>query len=271
MYELELEKGSYIIVFKYDTNIYLATTYHQKDVSDDENSDAITQTMTIDGENITVAATDTIDLNKDVSNINLGLVVRSTFDLSIKKYINKITVKGSNKTSEYAQKENATLAKVEIGAKDLSNSLVVIEYKIKVTNNGEISGYAKNIVDYMPQTLNFNSSMNSDWYMSGNSLYNKSLANTKIEPGETKELTLILTKQMTETNTGLVNNKAGILETGNDSGAENKSNESGSADVIISVSTGALINYILITFGALTMLIGIAFIINKKIFERSIK
>ena len=54
--------------------------------------------------------------------------------------------------------------------------------------------------------------MNKDWYEQGGKLYNSSLANEKIAPGETKTLTLVLTKQMTENNTGTVNNLAEIAE-----------------------------------------------------------
>ena len=122
----------------------------------------------------------------------------------------------------------------------------------------------------MPKTLSFNSNLNSDWYVSGDNLYNTSLANTKIEPGETKELTLVLTKQMTDSNTGLVNNKVSIAETSNDLGAKNESNDKGSADVIISVSTGALVNYVATTVITLIILAGLAFLVNKKYLSKKI-
>lgn len=40
------------------------------------------------------------------------------------------------------------MAKIDIPAKYLSNSKVFIEYSIKVKNEGELIGYAKQIVDY---------------------------------------------------------------------------------------------------------------------------
>ena len=226
--------------------------------------------MNIGGNTITVGATDTITLDDNISNIDIGLITRSTFDLSLKKYVSKITVTNNSKKQIYEQKDNTTLAKAEIKAKNLEGSLVVIEYKIAVTNVGEVAGYARNIVDYMPATLNFNSSMNSDWYMSGNNLYNTSLANTKIEPGETKELTLVLTKTMSNANTGLVNNKAEITESSNELGIKDKTNDQGSANVIISVSTGALVNYITTTIFTLVVLAGLAYLVNKKYLSRKI-
>ncbi len=122
----------------------------------------------------------------------------------------------------------------------------------------------------MPSSLSFNSSLNSDWYISGNNLYNTSLANTKIEPGESKELTLILTKTMTDSNTGLVNNKAEITESSNELGIKDETNEKGSADVIISVSTGALVNYVATTIITLVVLAGLAYLVNKKYLSKKI-
>lgn len=269
-YKLDLVKGKYILVFKYDTNVYTTTTYQVKGANDTENSDAISREISIDGNTITAGTTDTINLEKNISNIDVGLILRSTFDLKLQKYVGKITVKNDSKTSEYAQKENTTLAKAEIKSKNLSGSLVVIEYKIKVTNTGDVAGYARNIVDYMPSSLSFNSSLNSDWYISGNNLYNTSLANTKIEPGESKELTLVLTKTMTDSNTGLVNNKAEITESSNELGIKDETNEKGSADVIISVSTGALVNYVATTIITLIVLAGLAYLVNKKYLSKKI-
>ena len=269
-YQFNLENGKYIILFHYDNSIYTTTTYQVKGASDTENSDAIEREVTINGTASTVGATDTITVDKDTSNIDIGLITRNTFDLKVDKYVSKITVTNNDKTTTYDQKENTTLAKAEIKSKNLNGSLVVIEYKIKVTNNGQLAGYARNIVDYMPSTLSFNSSLNSDWYISGNNLYNTSLANTKIEPGESKELTLVLTKTMTESNTGLVNNKAEITESSNEQGIKDETNDKGSADVIISVSTGALVNYIATTVITLIVLAGLAYLVNKKYLSKKI-
>lgn len=269
-YKLELPKGKYIIVFKYDSNLYTTTTYQIKGANETENSDAISRKITINGNNITAGTTDTIKLEKNISNIDIGLILRSTFDLKLQKYVSKITVKNDSKTTTYDQKENTTLAKAEIKSKNLNGSLVVIEYKIKITNIGDVAGYARNVVDYMPSTLNFNSSLNSDWYISGKNVYSTSLANTKIEPGESKELTLILTKTMTESNTGLVNNKAEIIESSNELGIKDETNVKGSADVIISVSTGALVNYVVTTLITLIVLAGLAYIVNKKYLSKKI-
>ena len=276
----DVEKGKYIVVFDYDTENYIPTTYQADIASDSINSDAITSEITIDGEEKAATITDTVDLQENKTNIDLGLIDASIFDLSLTKTINKVTVITSQgtKISNYDGKD---LVKTEINSKYLAGSTVIVEYKIKVTNEGEISGYVKSIVDYKPTDLNFDSSLNKGWYMSNGNLYYSGLANTKIESGDTKEIMLTLTKTMTNLNTGLVNNMAEIAEDYNTLGLKDKDSTAGnkqkseddlsSANLIINVKTGAAINYILLTISILILLIGIAYLFNKTILKVKIK
>ena len=248
-YSLKLSKGKYIFIFKYDNSLYKATTYKVKGASDEECSYVVEGEYTLNGQKITGGATDEITLDGDLSNLNIGLISKNTFDLQIQKSVSKIIVKNSAGTKTYEQKDGTELAKAEIKSKYLKDSLVVIEYKMKITNAGSVAGYAKNIEDNLPATLTFSSEMNKDWYKSGTKIYNTSLANTLIKPGESKEVTLVLTKTMTESNTGLINNKASISVSSNVDGMEDKNNNDSQANVIISVSTGALVSYIAVVLG----------------------
>ena len=248
-YSLKLSKGKYIFIFKYDNSLYKATTYKVKGASEEECSYVVEGEYTLNGQKITGGATDEITLDGDLSNLNIGLISKNTFDLQIQKSVSKIIVKNSAGTKTYEQKDGTELAKAEIKSKYLKDSLVVIEYKMKITNAGSVAGYAKNIEDNLPATLTFSSEMNKDWYKSGTKIYNTSLANTLIKPGESKEVTLVLTKTMTESNTGLINNKASISVSSNIDGMEDKNNNDSQANVIISVSTGALVSYIAVVLG----------------------
>ena len=277
----ELNNGNYILLFDYNNEKYFLTQYKKEGVNNSVNSDAKIVNMNIDGTSKNVASTDTIEIDKEnISNIDIGLINAKKFDLKLTKTISQITISNSQGVTK-KEFNNETLAKTEIKAKYLRESIAVIEYKIRVTNEGQVSGYAQEIVDYKPTGLEFNSSLNKDWYKEGENLYSKSLANKKIEPGETVELTLILTKKMTESNTGLINNKAEISKSYNTLGIEDidsktgnkKADEDdlGSADVIISVSTGTLVNYLVVTT-LILIIIGIGtFIISKKIIEKSIE
>ena len=188
---MDLEEGNYIVIFYYDTETYKATTYKAKGISEEENSSAIEKEVSINGITKTVGATDTLSLNKNIANVNLGITKRGHFNLKIDKSVSKITVKNNEGTKNYEQKDGTTLAKAEIRSKYLKGSLIVIEYKIKITNNGDVAGYAKNIEDTLPQTLTFNSSMNKEWYKSGSNVYTTSLANTLINPRRNKRNNII--------------------------------------------------------------------------------
>lgn len=269
-----IEAGKYIVVFDYDTNKYKPTQYQKEGVGESNNSDAIVKEIQINGAKTSVTATDILEIKADMNNIDLGLIEVKKFDLELTKTVSKITVSNDSETKEYSFNE-ATLSKVEIEAKKLKKSKVSIEYTIKIKNAGEIAGYAKNIVDYLPAEIEFDQDLNKDWYKQDEYIYNKSLANEEIKPGETKEIKLILTKTMTDENTGLISNIAEIAEAENTLGIsdvdstplnrKNGEDDIGKADVIIGVKTGTIVKYILFTMAMLALSGGSIYLINKKV------
>ena len=272
----KIPNGQYIVLFEYDTNEY-EPTYCKKDGVDDSiNSKVVLKNITINGETKAYAVTDTINLQDNISNINIGLKEKLVFDLQLDKYISKVSIKNKKGTKSYDYND-ATFAKVEIYRKQVAGTVVALEYTIKVKNNGEIAGYAKNVKDYLSNGLTFSSELNPDWYLSGNELYTSKFANEPINPGEEKEVKLILTKTMTNENTGVVNNRAEIAEAYNEYGiSDNNStpnnnmageNDLGSADVIIGVSTGGtIIAYIiLVIINTVLIAIAIKLMIKNKI------
>lgn len=264
-YSLEnLQKGNYLIVFEYDTKKYSITEYKKQGISEENNSDAIGVSKTIEGIERNVAITDSINIKNNYSNIDLGLIENQNEKIQLKKTVSNITVINKEGTKKY-KFNNTELAKVEIASKNLSGSNIVIEYSIEVVNSGSTGMYVKNIVDYLPSSLVFTSTMNKEWYKKDNKLYNSSLSKTLIKPGETKKLKLILTKKMTTTNTGLINNKAKIDSTYSMDGKEYTSNEISSADVIISVKTGETLIYTLFIIIIICMSVGIAYIIRRRL------
>lgn len=275
-----LEDGEYLVVFVYNSAKYDLTQYKKTGVSQSTNSDVINVNMQIDGKETKVAVSDIIKLaGSNVRNIDIGLCESEKSDLRLDKYIRQITLTYGNtvKTYEY---EDVKLAKVEIPAKELSNATVIVEYKIAVTNEGAIGNYVKKIVDYIPKDMKFNSELNRDWYQSSNGdIYNSSLANTKLESGETLEVTLTLTKKMTDDNVGIVNNNAEIYEVYNEEGildidstpANKASGEDdmSAADVVISVKTGDAIMYTAIISTIICIAIGVSiYYIRKYVLRR---
>ena len=271
----KVPNGEYIVVFEYDTSKYILTTYEKAGVSEENNSKVINKKITQNNEEKTVGATEIIKLNNNnVANINIGLQEAKVFDLKLDKTVNRITIQNSKGTvtKEY---DNATLAKAEIDAKLVNATTVVVEYTIKVTNEGEVDAYVRKIADYLSSDYKFSSELNKDWYQADGNVYTTSLANQKIAPGESKEIKLIVTKQMTESNTGLIPNTAEIVESYNelglqdvDSTAGNKvkgEDDMGTAEVILSIKTGEVVTTITLIITTVAILLAGSYLIARKI------
>lgn len=269
-------KGKYTVIFLYDTANYSSTSYRKDGVDSTVNSDAIDIQITLDGIKRTAAITEEIVISdSNIYNIDLGLVVNPKFDLKLDKTVSKITVQDSTGTKTYDY-EDTKLAKRDLIGKQINSTTIVVEYKIKVTNEGAVSGYVKKIADYVPSELKFSSELNKDWYEGQNgTIYNASLANTLINPGETKEVTLLLTKKLSEENIGLIHNSAEIYEAYNDLGLEDIDSTPGnkqtdeddqsSADVLLTVKTGETILFIGLTLGIISTIAIGAYVIKRKI------
>lgn len=279
-YEFDnLKSNEYIVVFLYDASKYNITDYQKENVGASYNSDATCMKIVLDGEQRYAGVTDTIKIsNSNERDVDIGLYVSEKFDLKLDKYISKITVTTPTNGTKVYNYNNSKLTKHEIYGKDVGSSSIVAEYKIVVTNEGQVEGYAKKIIDYLPQDAKFNSELNKDWYLADSTgvVYNSSLANEKIMPGQTKEVTLVLTYSITEKNIGkLINNNAEIYESYNeqglediDSNAANKlesEDDMSNADIIISLATGKIILYVSLTIAVIVLLGFGIFEIKKRV------
>jgi len=270
-------KGNYIVIFLYDSGKYSATTYKAEGIDEITNSDAIDTKIILDGETLNVAITNNIMVeDRSIYNVNLGLVEAPKFDLSINKTISKITVQDPTGTKVYEYSNNENLTKVEFVEKYLAQTTIIVEYKMTVKNEGAVEGYVKKIADYLPKEMSFSSELNRDWYENENGIiYNSSLANTKILPGETKEVTLVLTKSVNENSLGTISNTAEIFEAYNDLGIEdydsnegnNSSNEDdlSRADIVLAIKTGKMVTFIGLTLSIILIIGTSAYFIKKKV------
>ena len=180
------------------------------------------------------------------NNVNSGNIQNRKFDLSLQKTVNKVTVYTSKGKNEKTF-NNENLAKIEIHRRDINGAKVLVDYTIKVTNEGNEPGAVSSIVDYLPSGFNLETT-NSNWTEQDGKLYTQSLAGQIIYPGESREVTLTLSKVMSETSTGIFANTAEIAEVINEASradidstpGNNKQGEddTGKAEIIISVGTG---------------------------------
>ena len=269
-------QGKYSVIFFYDSAKYSPTTYKKSGVSEEQNSDAIDKTVNYEGKDQIAAVTEEIVLaDTNQFNIDLGIVEDAKFDLKLDKVVQAITVNNGKNTKEHVY--NSKLAKLDFESKYANTSSMVVEYKFTITNEGGIAGYVKKLADYLPEELKFNSELNKDWYEGKDGvIYNASLANTIINPGESKEVTLILTKNMNgDDDFGLINNSAEIYEASNDYGALDIDSTPGNkatneddystANVLTSVKTGDVVIYTTLIITIITIVgVGI-YMIKKKV------
>lgn len=277
-----INKGEYLVVFLYDASKYDITAYKKEGIGESYNSDATNMKIVLDGEQRYAGVTDTIKIsNNNIRDIDIGLYISEKFDLRLDKYISKVTVTTPSDGSKVYNYNNSKLTKREIYGKDVGKSNIVVEYKIVVTNEGQIDGYAKKLIDYLPQEAKFNTELNKDWYLSkeNGAVYNSSLANEKIMPGQSKEVKLILSYSITEKNIGkLLNNNAEIYESYNeqglndmDSNPANKlesEDDMSAADMIISLATGKIVLYVSLTIAVIVLLGFGIFEIKKRVLNK---
>ncbi|MBR3249575.1 MAG: hypothetical protein IKF83_02625, partial [Clostridia bacterium] len=238
-----IQEGNYVVIFKYDTNLYRITEYKKSGVQQDLNCDFVEDTITINQKQEKVGVTDSINVKSNITNIDIGLIKNKQKELKIEKYINKVTVT-TNKGKNEINYNDKKLVKTEIRAKEIDGAEVKVLYRIVVTNNGDSKTNIGNIIENIPNGFEFSGTLNSNWVRyTDTKLINTSAKNYSLESGESAEFFITLKKQMTSDTTGTFKN---VVEL---------DNMNSSAELIISVSTG-MITYVII---AVAILIGLLF------------
>lgn len=109
------------------------------------------------------------------------------------------------------------IVKVDLHRKHINDVTVKFRYSIRVINEGEIAGYAKEVKDYIPEGLKFLAEDNSQWtQVSDNIITTDALANTLLQPGEYADVEVVLTWINNADNMGLKVNTAEISKDYND-------------------------------------------------------
>ena len=217
--------------------------------------------------------------NEDDDDYDTVLV--KTFDLSLIKYVSKVIVTedGVTKETETGNTGNNStdmIPKVEIHRKKLDSTSVKFAYTIRITNEGDVEGFAKEITDYVPEGLEFSEEDNTGWTNKENRIIaTRALEDTLIEPGESKDVTVIFRWIQGKDNLGLKTNIAEISEDYNkedipdrDSTPGNKKlgeDDIDTAEVLLAISTGIKNNAITyITIGSVILIVLATGIISIK-------
>ena len=200
------------------------------------------------------------------------------FDLALRKWVTQAIVIENGKqkvtnTGHKAEDDPEQVVKVEIAKSKINKVVVKFKYSIRITNEGEIAGYAKEISDYIPTGLKFVQADNPDWKEVDGKIVTDKLANTLLQPGESAEVEVLLTWINGANNMGLKVNVAEISKDYNeshtpdiDSTPNNKvdgEDDIDDAPVILATKTGdtMITQYILLTIGSLAIITaGVTFI-----------
>lgn len=201
------------------------------------------------------------------------------FDLSLRKWVTQAIVIEDGKetvteTGHKPEDDPEQVVKVEIHRKKLNSVTVKFKYSIRVTNEGDIAGYAKEITDYVPEGLKFVAEDNSEWIDEGNNVIStKKLENTLLQPGESADVEVILTWINGKDNMGLKVNVAEISEDYNDKDVPDRDStpdnqipgedDQDDAPVLISISTGGTKVYFTLGFTILITLAGGIILIKR--------
>ena len=201
------------------------------------------------------------------------------FDLSLRKWVTQAIVIENGKetvtqTGHTAEQDPEPIVKVDLDRKNLNKVTVKFRYSIRVTNEGDIAGYAKEIKDYIPEGLKFVAEDNPGWTEIENNVITTSLlADKLLEPGESAEIEVLLTWKNDPDNMGLKTNTAEISKDYNDKGApdidstpDNKKegeDDIDDAPVMLSIKTGQGRIYYTLGFIVLITMAGGIILIKK--------
>ena len=221
------------------------------------------------------------DNDKEQDDIDVEHIELKYFDLSLLKFVKEVIVTedGQSKTitTNYTGLENPEpVVKVELNSKKLATTEIKYVYTIKITNEGEIEGYAKEITDRIPDGLAFNEQDNTEWkwkVKENGVVTTDYLANKLLKPGESAEVPIVLRWVRNENNLGRKINVAEISKDENEYGVPDvdstpNNNKEGEDDqdnaiVVLAITTGSTPIYMTLITTLLAMIGTGVYLIKK--------
>ena len=204
------------------------------------------------------------------------------FDLALRKWVTEAIVTENGQTKEietghHAEDNPEEIVKVDLRKSKIDSVVVKFRYHIRITNEGEVAGYAKEIKDRIPEGLEFELSDNPHWTMlEDGTIVTDELKDKLLQPGESAEVTVVLKWINSKTNMGVKINTAEISKDYNDYGTPDidstpDNNVPGEDDiddapVMLTVKTGSEdLKYIALITIVLTLLSGCVIALRKNI------
>ena len=219
------------------------------------------------------------DKDREEDDDDYEVVVVKEFDLALRKWVTQAIVIDSNgqtvtETGHQPYDDPEQVVKVELHRRKLNEVTVKFRYSIRVINEGDIAGYAKEVTDYIPQGLRFVAEDNPGWTDEGNNVISTTLLeNTLLQPGEFADVEVLLTWVNNENNMGVMVNTAEISKDYNEYGVPDRDSipdnkkpgedDIDDAPVMLSISTGQVRIYFVLGFVVLITIAGGVVLIKK--------
>ena len=201
------------------------------------------------------------------------------FDLSLRKWVTQaiVTENGEEKIIESGHKaEDAPedVVKVDLKKSKINKVTIKFRYKIRVKNEGNIAGYAKELKDYIPNGLKFVPEDNPLWkQIDEKTITTDQTKDILLQPGDTTEVEVVLTWINDSENFGVMDNWAEISKDHNDFNSpdidstpdNNKKGEDDidDAPVSVGVKTGQIRTFTTIGLAVLVILSSGVVLIKK--------
>ena len=201
------------------------------------------------------------------------------FDLSLRKWVTQaiVTENGEEKIIESGHKaedDPEDVVKVDLKKSKINKVTIKFRYKIRVKNEGNIAGYAKELKDYIPDGLKFVAEDNPLWkQIDEKTITTDQTKDILLQPGDTTEVEVLLTWINDSENFGVMDNWAEISKDHNDFNSpdidstpdNNKKGEDDidDAPVSVGVQTGQIKTFTTISLAVLVILSSGVVLIKK--------
>ena len=201
------------------------------------------------------------------------------FDLSLRKWVTQaiVTENGEEKIIESGHKaedDPEDVVKVDLKKSKINKVTIKFRYKIRVKNEGNIAGYAKELKDYIPNGLKFVPEDNPLWkQIDEKTITTDQTKDILLQPGDTTEVEVVLTWINDSENFGVMDNWAEISKDHNDFNSpdidstpdNNKKGEDDidDAPVSVGVQTGQIKTFTTIGLAVLVILSSGVVLIKK--------
>ena len=167
---------------------------------------------------------------------------KKNFNLELNTWIAGVSIDGIPQIGQnYGNRDE--LYKIDIHRNKIGSANVKVTYKIRITNTGEIEGTASKITDMIPEGFYYSAEDNKTaWKEEGGILVTEALQGSTIQPGESKEIDIVLRWNNGETNFGEKKNVAvisGVTNPAKYVDMDEKDN-SDTSKMLITIETGGL-------------------------------